>query len=319
MKKPCIKTPNQANHYTMADLAERKRQAKAKKDMMGKIEGSSHKYSPFGRFPEEEEQRAMKRKMAPIHRKRRAKKNAAEQKAAEEAQRNRGLKSHSGTGGSFASTRKGQKPAQPLPKSCNVYKTRKGAPSEFRRFYERGDLPVKILHNFSNGMNQISWSVEVDKLDYHHYLPIFFDGIRETEEPYRTLAIRGVHQLLDRGGRQGKVLPVVPQLIIPVKTALNTRNKDIICETLECLKHLVTCGDLIGEALVPYYRQLLPMMNIFVTQTPNTGDQIDYAQRKNRDMGVLINDSLQMLETNGGEDAFINIKYMIPTYESCVL
>ena len=60
-------------------------------------------------------------------------------------------------------------------------------------------------------------------------------------------------------------------------------------------------------------------IGIFVTQTPNTGDQIDYAQRKNRDMGVLINDSLQMLETNGGEDAFINIKYMIPTYESCIL
>jgi hypothetical protein len=26
-----------------------------------------------------------------------------------------------------------------------------------------------------------------------------------------------------------------------------------------------------------------------------------------------------MFETHGGEDAFINIKYMIPTYESCVL
>ena len=49
-------------------------------------------------------------------------------------------------------------------------------------------------------------------------------------------------------------------------------------ESLECLKHLVTCGDLIGEALVPYYRQLLPIMNIFVTQTPNTGDQIDYGK-----------------------------------------
>jgi hypothetical protein len=26
-----------------------------------------------------------------------------------------------------------------------------------------------------------------------------------------------------------------------------------------------------------------------------------------------------MFEIHGGEDAFINIKYMIPTYESCVL
>ncbi len=301
---------------------ERAKRAKARKDrkkIMGTIEGSAHQYSPFGRFPEEEEKRAMNAKMAPVLRRRAQAKAEREAAVAAEKARTRGLKPHSGTGGSFSSTSKGKKPVAPLPASCNIYKTRKVAPSEFRRFYERGDLPVKILHNFSNGMNQITWSVEVDKLDYHHYLPIFFDGIRETEEPYRTLAIRGVHQLLDRGGRQGKVLPVVPQLIIPIKTALNTRSKDIICETLECLKHLVTCGDLIGEALVPYYRQLLPIMNIFVTQTPNTGDAIDYAQRKNRDMGVLINDSLQMLETNGGEDAFINIKYMIPTYESCVL
>ena len=93
-------------------------------------------------------------------------------------------------------------------------------------------------------------------------------------------------------------------------SVLNTRDPAIICETLECLKRLVRCGDLIGEALVPYYRQLLPIMNIFISATKNMGDQIDYAQRKNRDMGVLINDTLQVLEQHGGGDAFINIKYM---------
>jgi hypothetical protein len=30
--------------------------------------------------------------------------------------------------------------------------------------------------------------VEISKLDFHHYLPIFFDGLRENEEPYRFLA-----------------------------------------------------------------------------------------------------------------------------------
>lgn len=29
--------------------------------------------------------------------------------------------------------------------------------------------------------NKIQWKVEVTKLDYHHYLPIFFDGLRENE------------------------------------------------------------------------------------------------------------------------------------------
>jgi hypothetical protein len=27
---------------------------------------------------------------------------------------------------------------------------------------------------------------------------------------------------------------------------------------------------------------------------------------------------LEVLEKHGGEDAYINIKYMIPTYESCM-
>lgn len=32
--------------------------------------------------------------------------------------------------------------------------------------------------------------MELSKLDYHHYLPMFFDGIRETQEPYRFLAVQ---------------------------------------------------------------------------------------------------------------------------------
>ena len=49
------------------------------------------------------------------------------------------------------------------------------------------------------------------------------------------------------------------------------------------------------------------------------GDGIDYGQQKRKTLGDLIIDTLEMFEIHGGEDAFINIKYMIPTYESCVL
>jgi hypothetical protein len=51
----------------------------------------------------------------------------------------------------------------------------------------------------------------------------------------------------------------------------------------------------------------------------NTGDGIDYSQRKRDNLGDLINETLEKLEIHGGEDAFINIKYMIPTYESVVI
>ena len=72
--------------------------------------------------------------------------------------------------------------------------------SEFRRFYDRGDLPIQMFHGQVGG--KIAWKVDIEKLDYHHYLPIFFDGLREKEDPYRFLALQGTHDMLDKGGRE---------------------------------------------------------------------------------------------------------------------
>ena len=45
--------------------------------------------------------------------------------------------------------------------------------------------------------------------------------------------------------------------------ALNTRSTPVMCRTLKALQQLARSGDFIGQALVPYYRQLLPIFNIF--------------------------------------------------------
>ncbi len=51
----------------------------------------------------------------------------------------------------------------------------------------------------------------------------------------------------------------------------------------------------------------------------NLGDGIEYGQQRRENIGDLINETLEAFERNGGEDAFINIKYMIPTYETVML
>ena len=61
-----------------------------------------------------------------------------------------------------------------------------------------------------------SLQVEIEKLDYHHYLPLFFDGLCEVKHPYDFFAEQGVKDMLTVGGP--KILPVVPQLIIPIKS-----------------------------------------------------------------------------------------------------
>lgn len=67
-----------------------------------------------------------------------------------------------------------------------------------------------------------------------------------------TFYLQGVEDMLKAGG--SKILPVIPQLIIPIKTALNTRDHSVMCITLQLLQKLVMSADLVGEALVPYYR-----------------------------------------------------------------
>ena len=208
-------------------------------------------------------------------------------------------------------------------KTFSAFRPRPNPPNtELRRFYERGDLPIQIDHG--GVVNRLAWKVEIQKLDFHHYLPIFFDGLREEDMPYAFIAEQGVLDMLEAGHH--KVLPVIPQLIIPIKTALNTREKSVIVKILKILQALVTCDTadkggpgLIGQALVPYYRQILPVLNIFINSTENLGDGIDYGQRKRSNVGELITETLELLEIHGGEDAFINIKYLVPIYQSVVI
>jgi hypothetical protein len=58
---------------------------------------------------------------------------------------------------------------------------------------------------------------------------------------------------------------------------LNTRDLEIIQITLKVLQALVLCSDTIGEALVPYYRQILPILNLYKQMNCNLGDKIHYA------------------------------------------
>ncbi|CAM9134283.1 unnamed protein product, partial [Hapterophycus canaliculatus] len=149
--------------------------------------------------------------------------------------------------------------------------------------------------------------------------------------------------------------------------ALNTRQKAVIVKVLKVLQALVTCDQgpdgqgLIGQALVPYYRQILPVLNIFIRQNGqffspkywacfgnccpswlaiyhrnllgspprerwstkerahNLGDGIDYGQQRRENLGELIMETLEAFEVNGGEDAFINIKYLVPVFQSVVV
>ncbi|KAJ1339371.1 hypothetical protein BSLG_006025 [Batrachochytrium salamandrivorans] len=112
------------------------------------------------------------------------------------------------------------------PPKAGAFASRKIAPVQpnkpsFRKLYDRGDFPISVNHDAKG--NKINWK---------NHLPF---------------ACQGFMICLTQGN---KILPVVPQLIIPIKKALNTRNIHVITTTLKVLQHLVESADMVGEALV---------------------------------------------------------------------
>ena len=165
--------------------------------------------------------------------------------------------------------------------------------------------------------NKLNWKVDRATLDYHHYLPLFISGLREVEEPYRFLAEEGSLNLIESGGER-KVLPVLPQLVLPFKDAFATRTEKVLVRALGVLKALAALGPAVGTALVPFYRQILPPLGPYMGKGVNLGDGIDYGQRFGH-FDERITEALQTLEINGGPDALVNLKYCLPLYESALM
>ena len=166
---------------------------------------------------------------------------------------------------------------------------------------------------FSGAVCKIQWQVDVAQLNYAHYLPIFFEGLCDVEDPYKFLSFQGCLDLLERGG--DRPLSCVPQLILPIKKNLMTKIPSVMIAQMKVLQKLVTHCPYAGEALVPYYRQFLLTLNLFITRaSAYNPDDID--GHSDTSVVDVITQTLYLLEKHGGENAFVNIKYMIPTYES---
>ena len=75
----------------------------------------------------------------------------------------------------------------------------------------------------------IKWLIEVNKLDIGFYLPIFFSGLREKQDPYRFISLMGCCDFLQSGG--AKIVPCIEKLIKPIKTNLATQDPEIIVMT----------------------------------------------------------------------------------------
>lgn len=150
--------------------------------------------------------------------------------------------------------------------------------------YLRGELPCTIEHGVSG--KYLSWASPLEFLDYEYYLPIFFDGLQVKDRIITFIACQGIEDMLYAArGHPDRIRPVIPLLVRPLRNALSKFDMDILLWTLKAMQQLITCNVEVGEVLMPYSKQFLAPIALFMDRNKNLGDAIDYGQRKCDDIG----------------------------------
>uniref|UniRef100_A0AAY4C6E2 Uncharacterized protein n=1 Tax=Denticeps clupeoides TaxID=299321 RepID=A0AAY4C6E2_9TELE len=124
------------------------------------------------------------------------------------------------------------------------------------------NFPIAIDYSAAIGARKIKWLVPMERLDSYKLLEVLFYGLRETEHPYSTIVCEGIWQMVEAGG--DRVAPLVPKIIQPIREALQTRNKIVICNVLNLMQRMIVFGEhKVCEALMEHYRKILLIFNIF--------------------------------------------------------
>ena len=205
-------------------------------------------------------------------------------------------------------------------------------PNPFHQAYDRGTLPASIQHRREPASSSSSssssrsstrrlrlyWHTPPSELDYRTILPLFLEGLRETTDPYRFLAVQGLIDLMEACPH--KLLACVPLLLPPLKRALDTQHLVILATTLRIFQDFIlTDPERIGPALVPFYHHLLGASAVFNKHKDaqsNRRGGMEWGQQRRLCVSDLVNETLELMEITGGREAFVHIKYMIPTYDS---
>ncbi|RLN96144.1 hypothetical protein BBJ28_00018128 [Nothophytophthora sp. Chile5] len=205
-----------------------------------------------------------------------------------------------------------------LPPVAGAFKKRGAPASMFPQAYARNELPIMIEGAKGGDNTGLRWTAPLDDLDFGKYFPLFVDGMREKAYPFSFLAREGAFQLVAFAQRHPpKLLECLHRVIPALRTNLEMRDDGALRDALLLLQQISQVAG-IGPLLVPYYRQLLPVLNMFKSKRRNLGDAMDFRQKRAQDLGEVIVETLELLERTGGEDAYINIKYMVPTYETAL-
>eukprot|EP00798_Chlamydomonas_sp_ICE-L_P007378 gene7378-502_t len=182
--------------------------------------------------------------------------------------------------------------------------------SIFRALYDNSTLDFTMVESGVGLKNRLLWGRPVKRgmmvwgdrpseVELAKWLPIFLEGIREYEEPYRFIAIMGSHDLVVEAGDQ--LHEFAADLVPPFKKALDTRMPTVVAVAVEVMDMILKQDPKVAKTWIYYLPQWCQVFNLF----SNRGFLVNkgYNQKEIIVIKDTIYNILATLEMNGGPDA----------------
>jgi hypothetical protein len=138
----------------------------------------------------------------------------------------------------------------------------------------------------------------------------FFEGLRESQHPYKVIVEVGLLDMLHSPNAVAKVVPLLPNIAGPLRNALSQQNKvyvvnqELILTSLRIFKEVIR---LVGHEIEPFLGALLPPI---ASRVLNHDHVIrDEVMKNNK-----VQDALTELQLHGGPKCLEIIRKRIPTY-----
>ncbi|GIL59520.1 hypothetical protein Vafri_14278 [Volvox africanus] len=163
----------------------------------------------------------------------------------------------------------------------------------------------------------VSWAPEPpSELDVSVWLPIFIDGVREYDEPYRFLAIRGSEELLLKAG--DTLHTFAGSLVSPLKSCLDTREPTVVAVALQLMNTVLSIDPRVAEHWVPHYWQFAQVLNLFRSRGGSLVVNLGYNSRAAASCRKLATAFMNAFEMAGGELGTAAIRRYSPGHDPAV-
>jgi hypothetical protein len=220
------------------------------------------------------------------------------------------------------------------------------ADTAFRRAKDFGDVPLSLVAGgngppvqwilapreidrrlalaaaASRSNKPLAAAVSVPRYTCEQLLVLCCEGLRELELAYHLLAVHGATELVEHlssAPDPHALLPVVPQLVAPLKTALSTRQPLVVSAALKLLQQIASTSPRAAAALLPGLPSLLPLVALWVGATATSvarDGEMEWAQHRRVNLGVLAEELLEIVARACGPEGARLVRSFVPTFST---